>query len=212
MTNSDRLYGHISVTQLPNAGSRATYLYRLVISLAMLVFLSTNARADGVDLVPFLTRVGGWKVHPVVSIGLVIGLMLVNYLLNLAVIAVPAARVSEIKFRALARDLIGFTFLAQIADRVAAVAGLFVGLFIIDRSGVRGEEGLLKGFLLGIALNFVFAGVAIGFLALRYLSHRWRISKRPAIVIAIAAGLFTNPAWLMAVYAAKSWAVYPANR
>ncbi|HXU36778.1 MAG TPA: hypothetical protein VN937_10485 [Blastocatellia bacterium] len=203
MTSSD-LLSQTAVTQLPNAGSRATYLYRLVICLAMLVFLSTNARADGIDLVPFLTRVGGWRVHPVVSVGLVIGLMLVNYLVNLAVIAVPAARVSEIKFRTLARDLIGFTFLAQIADRVAAVAGLFIGLFIIDRSGVHGEEGLLKGFLVGIALNFVFAGVAIGFLAFRYLGHRWGILKRPAIVIAIAAGVFTNPAWLMAVYAAKS--------
>lgn len=211
MTSSDLLC-QTSVTQLPNAGSRATYLYRLVICLAMLVFLSTNVRADGIDLVPFLTRVGGWQVHPVVSVGLVIGLMLVNYLVNLPVIAVPAGRLSEIKFRVLARDLIGFTFLAQIADRVAAVAGLFVGLFIIDRSGVHGEEGLLKGFLLGIALNFFFAGLAIGFVALRYLRHRWGISKRPAIVIAIAAGVLTNPAWLMAAYAAKSWAFYVANR
>lgn len=194
----------IDVNRFPSAsGSRAVHLYRLVICLAMLVFFSTNARADGIDIVPFLTRVGGWRDHPLTSVALVVGLMLVNYLVNVAVIGIPSAKASQTKLRVFARDLIGFTLLAQIADRLAAIAGLLVGLFIIDLIGISGEQGLLKGALLGLALNFIFAGLAIGFLALWYVRRRWGISKRPARVIAIAAGVITNPAWLLAAYAAN---------
>jgi|GEM_PF-3028442 len=206
MTRND---SQITVTQLPHApGSPAVYLCRFVICVAMLVFFSTNARADGIDVVPFLTRVGGWHVHPAISVGLMIGLMLVNYLVNVAVIGIPSAKASQTKLRVFARDLIGFTLLAQIADRLAAIAGLLVGLFIIDLIAIRGEQGLLKGALLGLALNFVFAGLAIGFLALWYARRRWGISKRPSRVIAIAAGVITNPSWLLAAYAAN----HGANR
>jgi hypothetical protein len=194
----------IDVSRLPSAlRARVGYLWRLVACLGLLLGLSTVARADGIDIVPFLTRVGGWRDHPLTSVALVVGLMLVNYLVNVAVIGIPSAKTSQTKLRVFARDLIGFTLLAQIADRLAAIAGLLVGLFIIDLIGISGEQGLLKGALLGLALNFVFAGLAIGFLALWYVRRRWGISKRPARIIAIAAGVITNPAWLMAAYLAN---------
>jgi hypothetical protein len=204
MTRADLTYSQITATRLPRVSrSRDACLFRLLILLEMLLFFDASARADGIDIVPFVTRVGGWRVHPVLSVALVVGMMLVNYLVNVAVIGVPAAKVSRMKLRIFARDLVGFTLLAQIADRVSAVAGLVIGLLVIDGLRISGEEGLAKGILLGVALNFVFAGLAIGFLALRYLRRRWGISKRPARVIAIAAGVITNPAWLVAAYLAN---------
>jgi hypothetical protein len=167
----------------------------------MFLVSSTNAHADGIDIVSFLTRVGGWRVHPAISIALVVGLMLVNYLVNLLVIGLPSAKLSKMSLSFLARDLVGFTVLAQIADRLAAVLGLIVGAVVIDRVGIGGEEGLAKAIELGLALNFVFAGLAIGFMSLRYARRRWGLSKRSALVIATIAGVITNPAWLIAAYA-----------
>lgn len=188
----------MTVTQAPYA-SRSRVAYRLVSCLGMLLFFDTNARADGIDILPFLTRVGGWRFHPVISVALVVGLMLVNYLLNVMVIGLPSARASQTRPKKFARDLIGFTLLAQIADRVGAFAALMLGFFIIGVLGIKGESGIAKGALLAIVLNFVFSGLAIGFLALWYLRRRWGIPERPARVIAIAAGVITNPVWL-AVY------------
>jgi hypothetical protein len=180
-----------------NSLLRVACLPRLVICTAILLCISTTARADGIDVIPFMFRVGG--VHPAIAVAIVIGAMLVNYLLNVVVIGLPAARAAQTGPGRFARDLIGFTLLAQIADRVGAFVALILGFLIVDVLGIPGEDGIAKGALLSIVLNFVFSGVAIGFLAMGYHKRRWGILQRPARVIAIAAGVITNPVWL-AVY------------
>jgi hypothetical protein len=176
---------------------RVAFLPRLVIWIAILLCISTTARADGIDVIPFMFRVGG--VHPAIAVAIVIGAMLVNYLLNVVVIGLPAARAAQTGSWRFARDLIGFTLLAQIADRIGAFVALMLGFLIVSVLGIPGEAGIAKGALFSIVLNFVFSGLAIGFLAMWYLSRRWGILQRPARVIAIAAAVITNPVWL-AVY------------
>ncbi|MFY9570170.1 MAG: hypothetical protein WAV20_02050 [Blastocatellia bacterium] len=155
-----------------------------------------TASADGIDVVWFITRVGSSSIHPVLSAAIVVGLMLLNYLLNLVVIGMPATRALQVKFGALSKDLAVYTLLAQIADRVCAVGGLALSFLIVALMGPEGEQGLKVGFLLGVALNFVFSALAVGSLALWYLRRRWRV-EGSAMVIAMRAAVITNPAWAM---------------
>lgn len=176
---------------------RAAGFLRLVTAVATLFLVGTTARADGIDVIPFMFRV--WGVHPAIAVALVVAAMLVNYLLNVVVIGLPAARAAHTAPGKFARDLIGFTFLAQIADRFGAFATLMLGFFLVWMLGIQGEAGLARAALFGIVLNFIFSGLAIGFLAQWYLTRRWGIQKHNALVIAVAAAVITNPVWL-AVY------------
>jgi hypothetical protein len=176
---------------------RQAHLNRCAICIVLLLCICTTVRADGIDVVPFMFRVG--RVHPAVAVAIVIGTMLVNYFLNVVVIGLPSARASHTRFSRFARDLIGFTLLAQIADRVGAFASLVLGFVLLWVLNIQGEAGIARGALIAIVLNFIFSGLAIGFLAMWYLKQRWGIPKRTAYVIAVAAGVITNPVWL-AVY------------
>src|SRR5438309_8781103 len=172
-----------------------------VISLATTVILHSiplsTASADGVDVVWLMTRVGGWRLHPALSVAMVVGLMLLNYALNVVFIGIPAARSSSIKKGVIARDLAGFTIIGQIADRIGALAGLIFSFAIMSIVGMEGEAALRTGFLAGAAANFILSGLAVGALAFWYLTRRWQVERRCAKVIALFAGLITNPGWVM---------------
>lgn len=176
---------------------------RKVLTLAVVVLFvlitPVSARADGIDIWWLITRVGGPRQHPAVQVAIVLALMIVNYLLNLAVLGVPAARFLQIKVRTLTKDLIVFTLLAQVADRGSAVAGFLLGLSLMELAGLKGEQGMLDGILLGVCLNFIFAGLAVGSLALWYLMRRWGVKRRRAIAIAVLTAVITNPAWPMMI-------------
>jgi hypothetical protein len=123
--------------------------------------------------------------------------MLLNYALNVIFIGIPAARKSSIKKGVVARDLAGFTIIGQIADRIGALAGLVLGFAIMSIVGMEGEEALGTGLLVGAAANFILSGLAVGALAFWYLTRRWRVERRSAKLIALFAGLITNPGWIM---------------
>jgi len=146
-----------------------------------------------------ITRVGGPRLHPAVEVVIVVGLMTVNYLLNLVVLGMPAARFLQIKLRALAKDLAAFTLLAQVADRASAVGGFLLGSSIIGLADIRGEEEVLASIRLGIYLNFILSGLAVGLLALWYLRRRWGVERRRARSIAVWTAVLTNPAWAMMI-------------
>jgi len=44
-----------------------------------------------------------------------------------------------------------------------------------------------------LILNLLFSGLAVGALAFYFLRRRWQIRRRTSCIIAIAAGIFTNP-------------------
>lgn len=54
--------------------------------------------------------------------------------------------------------------------------------------------------LLGIALNFALSGFAVFLLARWFLNRRWGVERLQAWKIAVAAGVLTNPAWVMIVW------------
>ena len=59
---------------------------------------------------------------------MIIGLMAVNYLLNLVVLGRPAARFLQIKLHGLAKGLEVFTLLAQVAHRAGGVVAFLLSL------------------------------------------------------------------------------------
>jgi hypothetical protein len=130
---------------------------------------------------------------------MVVGLLIVNYLLNFAVLGIPAARSLHIKPGTLAKDLAGFTLLAQVADRVCAVGAFLLSFFIVGLANVGGEQEVLAGILGGIYSNFVLSGLIVGLLALWYLRRRWGVERRRAIKIAVWTAVITNPAWAMLI-------------
>ena len=63
-------------------------------------------RADGIDIVWLITRVGVPGIHPLVGAVLFVVLLAINYLLNLVVLGIPAARALGTTVRTLTKALL----------------------------------------------------------------------------------------------------------
>jgi len=174
---------------------------RLGMAALVALFLAGDARADGVDIVPYLTRVGGGgSVFRVVAS--VILLMLVNYALNFLVVGWPALRYGTAGRGLVARGLVWFTILGQVADRLGAIlAGLAAGL-VSELPAFRGEGGWVIPLL---AFNFIFSGLAVAVLSLWFLRRRWGVPRLPRFAVAAIAGVITNPAWMLLYLFFWSW-------
>jgi hypothetical protein len=179
--------------------ARSRMLLCTTIIFAFILITPPAIRADGIDIVWLITRVGGPGIHPVVGAVVVVVLLAINYLLNLVALGVPAARALGTSVRTLAKALLGFTLLAQVADRISAVAGFLLGALFSDLLGGKGEQGLVMALWIGIVLNFVISGLAIFLLALWYLLRKWQVIRSSSIRIAAVAALITNPAWVMMI-------------
>jgi len=190
----DGIKSNISVSLTGWTRKRLTPLAILV---ALLLVTPTTSHADGIDVVWLFSRVGGWRVHPIRSAAIVIGLMLINYLLNLVVLGIPAARFLQVKSGSLTKTLASFTVLAQIADRGGALAGFLLSFSIVGLTGLGGEQELNAGILVGVSLNFIFSGLAVAVLALWFLMRRWGFERHRAMPIAVRTAVITNPAWVM---------------
>jgi hypothetical protein len=152
-----------------------------------------SARADGIDIVWLFTRVGGWKQSPLRATALLGALIVIDYLLNFVVIAIPASRFG-VSVRVAAIDMIFFTIIAQVADRVGIVACATVAYCIHFIPGVVMHNiGILMAAIL--LVNFLTSGALIWFLARYYCAHRWALPKRKSTIIATIASILTNPAW-----------------
>jgi hypothetical protein len=184
---------------MSRASGTRRFFTPLAIVVALVLVTPTSASADGVDIVWLITRVVGSRMHPALAAAMVVGLLIVNYVLNLVVLGMPAARFLQIKVGTLTKDLAGFTLLAQIADRACAVGTFFLSYFIIGLADIGGEQEVLAGIRLGIYLNFIFSGLAVGLLALWYLRRRWGVERRRARAIAVWTAVITNPAWAMMI-------------
>ena len=201
---SDERSAKAAMLRILWGNDRAARTQKLLCITIVLTFTLTTppaASADGIDIVWLITRVGGGGPgsHPLVEAVLVVVLLAINYLLNLVVLGLPAARTLGTSVRTFAKALLGFTLLAQIADRISAVAGFLLGFLMSDLLGVQGERGIVVGVWIGIVLNFAFSGLAICSLALWYLLRKWRVRRRTSIRIAALTGLITNPGWLMMI-------------
>jgi hypothetical protein len=168
-----------------------------IIVLAVTISACPLAMADGIDLVPYFTRTGGGQKSILGIVGMVVLLMIANYVLNLIVIGFPAIKTGQVKSRIVVIGLVWLTLLGQVADRLGALlAGLFavpLGL-ILGLLGLGGEGSWLWPLL---GLNFFFSGIAVGSLSFYFLRKRWHIGKGASWVIASVAAIVTNPAWAM---------------
>jgi hypothetical protein len=173
--------------------SRRTRLVTSIAVLATFTAWSSAARADGIDIAWLFTRVGGWKESPLRAAAMLLALIAVNYLLNVLIIVMPAWR-SGVAFQRAAFDMLGFTVIAQVADRMGMFA-FSVAVYWLARLRVVVAHDL--GFWVGAALlaNFVTSGILIWFLAKFYCASRWGLPKRRSNLIATVAAVLTNPAW-----------------
>jgi len=161
--------------------------------------LPATAHADAIDLWLVFSRVGNWRESPLKTIALLVLVLSVNYGLNLAVLGLPANRLG-VGLKRSAKDLIGFTVLAQVADRVGIVVGFAVATACAIVFKCEGEGGLAAWFLAGAALNFMFCGITVGLLAYYYLKQRWSLPAASSRWLALAAGVITNPSWTMVMW------------
>jgi hypothetical protein len=187
-----------------------------VVATVACVLASADARADGIDIAWFVTRVGGWKVAPGRAALLVLMLAAINYAINAVVIGIPAYR-AGVSGSKICRELVGLTVLGQIADRLglvasaAAVAVIGVAVESLFHTTVRGVRDLGTFALVTVALNFLTSGVLIGLLVRHYVCRRWSQPRRKGLAIALAAAVLTNPAWAVAT-SMSPWFGPPATR
>jgi len=181
---------------------RLTFFVRLTVRretlsklLVLLGVSSSPALADGIDLVPYLTRVGGHKSALMVA-ALITVVMIFNYLLNLLVIALPSRKASPHTFRKLVYETIGITLIGQIADRVGAFLAILSVDLLIQFFNLHGEKWALPLIL----INFFFPAVVIFFVVFFFTSHRWLVPRAIAITISIVAAFVTNPSWALLLF------------
>jgi hypothetical protein len=184
-------------------GRRSTLpLVSVIVTGAL--WASQAAAADGFDVGWFLTRAPA-SVDPASRVCLAGVLLALDYGLNFLVIALPARR-QGVKLVTSARDLVGFTFLAQIADRLGMVACVFiVALAQLVLPGRTTMASFAASTRYMLALNFVTSGAMVWILAEYYLAERWHVRRRPALWIASAAAVVTNPAWAIGMAPLLGW-------
>jgi hypothetical protein len=159
------------------------------------------AHADGLDP-KYFVRFDSLD-HSWTYFGVVLSLiMIANYVLNFAVIGLPAMCWASVHAKTVALGLVILTILGQIADRIGSIVGLFVAMPIAAIASPfvsSARRGLVDG-VLGysiVAGNLICSGIAVGGLALWFLRRRWSVSKSLSWKIALAAAVLTNPAWIL---------------
>jgi hypothetical protein len=156
-----------------------------------------SANADGVDLVPYFTRVagGGHSFHYIVAMMLVF--MAGNYALNFTVIGLPAVRFGSVPAATVATGLLVLTLFGQLADRLGALLAAFFAQPVTFIFRLQGEAAWAVPLLI---LNFLFSGLAVAALAFYFLRRRWFVQGRLPWIVAVAASLITNPAWVIGLW------------
>ena len=173
-----------------------------VVSFALLT-LSPSAHADGLDssyFVRFDSLDHSWAYFwTVLTL-----IMVVNYVLNFAVIGVPAILRASAHAKSVALGLIILTILGQFADRIGAFAAVFVSypiaafFSVFFPSQSHGLDSPVFGYSL-FAANLICSGIAVGALALWFLRKRWSVAGALAWKIALSAAILTNPAWVLLI-------------
>jgi hypothetical protein len=167
-----------------------------------LVAFSASVHADGLDssyFVRFDSLDHSWTYFWIV----LTLIMIVNYLLNFAVIGAPAILRASARAKRVALELVVLTVLGQVTDRIGSLVGVFLAMPIaaVVSVFVRSQPpglGPVFGYSL-FAANLICSGIAVGALALWFLRKRWSVPKALSWKIAIGAAVLTNPAWILLI-------------
>jgi hypothetical protein len=177
---------------------------RVTAVVTVVVFtLNPSVRADGLDssyFVRFDSLDHSWAYFwAVLTL-----IMIVNYVLNFAVIGMPAILRASAHAKSVTLGLIILTILGQLADRIGAFAAVFISFPIalffsaFFPSQSHGLDSPVFGYSL-FAANLICSGIAVGVLALWFLRKRWSVPRALAWKIALAAAVLTNPAWVLLI-------------
>ena len=197
----------------PNASRNLSLGRRALIVGSICLLLGAPAYGDGLSLDYFL-RFRTYRESITYIWSMVAALMFINYVLNFLVIGLPAMCFGGARPRKVGIGLIFLRFIGQIADRLGAVIALLALVPFTRAFGdyiqhdIRHEptsafgRWLSQHLWLGehalLMLNFFFSGAAIALLAWFFL-RRWSITRSLSWKIALAAAIFTNPAWAIAL-------------
>jgi len=128
------------------------------------------------------------------TVAVIAGLMLANYALNALVVGLPAVRWGTEPAPRVARGLVTFTLLGQVADRIGAVVAVpLMALYALIFRGGGWVAPLL-------VCNFVLSGLAVAWMAYRFHRFRWGVARDRARLLAVLAGVLTNPAWVLGLW------------
>lgn len=162
-------------------------------SVGILALCPVASHADGIDLVPYLTRVGYHK-SLLITVVLVILFMFLNYVWNFLVIGLPAKHFGGVTRQSILRDLVVLTLGGQFADRVGAYFAGMASDPIANLLNLQGEAAWVGPLLI---LNFLFSGFAIALLVFFFCRWRWHLSVKATLIVMVLAAVFTNPAYAL---------------
>ncbi len=167
----------------------------IAIGTLLIAVAFASSLSGGVDI-SYLTRVQGSKTVLHIVSGVVF-FVVANYLLNLLVVGLPASRLGPTALPSVAIGLVWLTILGQVFDRISAVLAGFGAAPLARAVGASGDGAWWLSLL---ALNWVLSGLGVVALAFLFLRRRWGVTKRASWVLALTAGVFTNPAWAFALW------------
>jgi hypothetical protein len=167
-------------------------------AVLVLIFtlLTTAVKGDGLDL-DFFTKVDSLSHSDRYIWTVVIGLMVINYVLNFIVIGLPVVQKRLASRTKVTLGLIGLTLLGQIADKIGGLLATIVALALQSHTMERDLSASTASAIVLLS-NFVFSGIAVALLVLALLKL-WSVLPPLSYRIAIAAGIITNPAWSLLI-------------
>ncbi|HUO05428.1 MAG TPA: hypothetical protein VMU16_09545 [Candidatus Binataceae bacterium] len=186
-------------------GGNSKFLLWLTVFSAN-AFITPSAFSDPVDTATYFLGSRWYERYSTEdAVTLIAILMLANYAANFVVIGLPSIKAGPATMRSVSVDLILYTVLAQLADRLGALVAMFAAPWFKEVFGFWGFHVFLAAPIAeqyhwgwrALVTNFVVSGSAIGVLALFFVGRRWRLPKRDAWLLASVASILTNPVWLI---------------
>lgn len=147
----------------------------------------------------YVTRVGGWGEAPGRAMGLVLVVLLINGAIVSAILSVATRNGWWVSIKRRWKVIGALTAALQVVDRLNAFVCVVVGFLIVKAIGVQGEAWVGLGLMIGMCLNLLCSGVAMGVAIWKMLGRSSVVGKRRAMA-SVAGGVFANPAWSMLLW------------
>src|SRR5437867_2206796 len=135
-----------------------------IVALGLLLCSFSVARADVGDLLAIITHV---PTQPTIlrTTFLFLLVMLVNYFVNMIVVAVPVSFLAGMPLVSLLRPLVLLTLLGQAADRI----GFFVSMLVL----VPLTDSPPSPWWLLLGIMFLICGLTVALVVALFLRSRW---------------------------------------
>ncbi len=163
--------------------------FRLI--LICVLVNSDISRADGIDLTQLFMHTSRSYSSNAVA-GIILLSMVVNYILNLIVIGVPAHKFLNLTKKRAVIDTIWITIIGQATDRLGAILGLIISSLIAYAIGASSLDEWGRVAYITIPIS---TWIAISVSIWVFAKIVWKKKGFKVGLISLAAGFLTNPIW-----------------